>query len=62
MDSKLVFWPVVVQMALTLYLYIRLKDVKAEAVKAGGVDRQKTGLHPDAWPDSVLKVNNNIRN
>jgi hypothetical protein len=37
MDSKLIFWPAVVQMALTLYLYIRLKNVKAEAVKAGAV-------------------------
>jgi len=62
MDPKLIFWPVVVQIALTAFIYIRLKNVKVEAVAAGGVDRQKTALHPDAWPDSVIKVNNNLRN
>jgi len=62
MDSKLIFWPVVVQILLTAYLYIRLKNVKIEAVKVGGVDRQKAALDPDAWPDPVKKVNNNIRN
>ena len=62
MDPKLIFWPVLVQAALTLSLYIRLKNVKVEAVKAGGVDRQKAALDPDVWPDSVIKVNNNLRN
>ncbi len=62
MDPKLIFWPVVVQIALTAFIYIRLKNVKVAAVAAGGVDRQKTALHPDAWPDSVIKVNNNLRN
>ena len=62
MDPKLIFWPVVVQIALTAFIYIRLKNVKVAAVAAGGVDRQKTALHPDAWPESVIKVNNNLRN
>lgn len=62
MDPKLIFWPVVVQILLTAYMYIRLKNVKIEAVQAGGIDRQKAALDPDAWPDSVRKVNNNIRN
>lgn len=62
MDPKLIFWPVVVQILLTAYMYIRLKNVKIEVVQAGGVDRQKAALDPDAWPDSVRKVNNNIRN
>lgn len=62
MDPNLIFWPVVVQVLLTVYLYVRLKNVKIEAVKAGGFDRQKAALDPDAWPDSVRKVNNNIRN
>ena len=62
MDPKLIFWPVLVQATPTLSLYIRLKNAKVDAVKAGGVDRQKAALHPDVWPDSVLKVNNNLRN
>ena len=62
LEPKLIFWPAVVQIALTSYVYVRLKNVKAEAVKKGGVDRQKNALDPDAWPDAVRKVNNNIRN
>jgi hypothetical protein len=31
-------------------------------LKAGKVDLPRRGLHEDAWPDSVLQVNNNIRN
>jgi len=62
MDSKLIFWPVVVQVALTLYVYVRLKSVKARVAEVDRIDRQKMALHPDGWPDSVRKVNNNIRN
>jgi hypothetical protein len=62
MNPNLILWPVIVQIALTAYVYIRLKNVKVQAVKTEGVDRQKRALHPDAWPDSVIQVNNNIRN
>jgi hypothetical protein len=62
MNPKLILWPVVVQIALTAYIYVRLKNVKAQAVKTGGIDRQKRAIHPDAWPDVVIQVNNNIRN
>jgi hypothetical protein len=57
-----IFWPVIVQMLLTMLVYVRLIKVKVRELKAGKVDLPRRGLHEDAWPDSVLQVNNNIRN
>lgn len=49
-------------MALTLWLYIFLAIAKSRAMKAGIVNEARRALHDDAWPDSVLKINNCIRN
>jgi hypothetical protein len=57
-----IFWPVLVQMLLTMLVFVRLINVKVRELKAGKVDLPRRGLHEDAWPDSVLQVNNNIRN
>ncbi len=57
-----IFWPVLVQMLLTMLVFVRLIKVKVRELKAGKVDLPRRGLHEDAWPDSVLQVNNNIRN
>jgi len=57
-----IFWPVIVQMLLTMLVFVRLINVKVRELKAGKVDLPRRGLHEDAWPDSVLQVNNNIRN
>jgi len=62
MQANLIFWPVLTQVALTILGYIMLGIVKTRAVKTGNVDLEKTALNNDAWPDSVLKVSNNIRN
>lgn len=62
MNPDLIFFPVVVQVILTLFVFIRLGQVKEQAVKRGEVDQTRRALHEDAWPDYVLKVNNNIRN
>lgn len=62
MNPNLILWPVLLQILLVAYMYIRLKQVKEAAIKQGGVDRQKAALHPSAWPDAVIQVNNNIRN
>jgi hypothetical protein len=62
MNGNLIFWPVVVQMLLTMAVFVRLINVKVRELKAGKVDLPRRGLHEDAWPDSVLQVNNNIRN
>ena len=62
MENDLIFSPVIVQVALTLWLYIALAIAKSRAVKRGEVNEERRALHDDAWPDSVLQINNNIRN
>ena len=62
MEENLIFAPVIVQVALTLWLYIALAIAKSRAVKRGEVNEERRALHDDAWPDSVLQINNNIRN
>ena len=62
MSRNLIFVPVLVQVLLTLGVYVRLIKVKIAAVKAGQVNRERLPLHEDAWPESVLQINNNIRN
>jgi hypothetical protein len=62
MTRNLIFIPVLVQVLLTLGIYVRLIKVKIRAMKAGEVDLARRALHEDAWPESVLQINNNIRN
>lgn len=62
MDQSIVFVPVLVHMLLVFFLFILLGIKKSAAVRAGLVDRNKTALNPKAWPDSVVKVSNNIAN
>lgn len=62
MTAKMIFLPVLLQVLLTVYAYVLLVRVKAQAMKAGLVNKERLGLHDDAWPDSVLKINNNIGN
>lgn len=53
---------VLAQVGLTFAVYIALVVAKSRAARAGQVDRERAALHHDAWPESVLKINNNIRN
>jgi hypothetical protein len=62
MNEKMIFLPVVLQVLLTLYAYVLLAIEKSRAAKAGLVNEARRSLHDDAWPESVMKVNNNIRN
>jgi len=62
MSRDLIFGPVLVQVILTLATYVILIKAKIRAMKAGEVDMARRALHDDAWPDSVMKINNNIRN
>jgi hypothetical protein len=62
MHASLIFLPVLMQVLLTLVLYMALQRVKTRAARAGEVDESRRGLHDDAWPDYVQQVNNNIRN
>ena len=62
MDRNLIFLPALIQVFLTLGLYIYLARVKSEAVKLGQVNQARRALYDDAWPERVLQVNNCIRN
>lgn len=62
MQHGSILLPLLVQVLLTLLLYAALAFAKARAVKAGQVDSDRRALHDDAWPESVMKINNNIRN
>ena len=62
MNAELIFIPVLIQIALTLVVYIRLGQAKEAALKKGEVEKERRGLYDDAWPESVRKINNNIRN
>lgn len=62
MHSNLIFLPVLIQIALVIWLYLKLGAAKNEASAAGQVDESRRGLHDDAWPDNVLQINNCIRN
>ena len=62
MNSNLIFWPVLTQIAITIAGFSLLGIRKSKALKTGSVDMTKTALDNDAWPDDVLMVSNNIRN
>ncbi len=62
MPGNLILVPALAQVLLTLVVYAALAVAKSRAVKGGLVDLDRRALHDDAWPDSVMKINNNIRN
>ena len=62
MNNNLIFLPVLLQVMLTLGLYIYLAAAKSRAVKLGQINEERRVLYEDAWPESVQKINNAIRN
>ena len=62
MPSSAILLPVFAQVLLTLAVYVLLSSAKAKALARGEVDLDRRGLYDDAWPESVIKINNNIRN
>ena len=62
MNNNLIFFPIIAQIFLTLFLYILLTLRKIRALKSGSVDESRRGLFDDAWPIDVIAVNNCIRN
>lgn len=62
MNSNLIFLPVIAQILLTMLVFIGLAFAKSKAVKSGEVNEERRALYDDAWPESVIKFNNNIRN
>ena len=62
MHSEMILLPVLVQVFLTISVYVLLNVAKIRATKRGEVDLARRALHDDAWPDQARKINNNIRN
>ncbi|PHS18314.1 MAG: hypothetical protein COA86_09255 [Kangiella sp.] len=62
MQNSTILLPMLIQVSLTLFIFILLGMRKTAAIKAGGVDREKTALDNSAWPEAVVKVSNNIGN
>jgi hypothetical protein len=62
MNAELILWPVLIQIALTFFVFILLGVRKINAFKARTVDLRKAALDNSAWPDDVRKVSNNIQN
>ena len=62
MEAVHIFWPVLAQVMLTITMFIVLGVRKAQAVKAGSVNRQEAALDNRAWPADVVQVSNNIAN
>jgi len=61
MQASLILWPMVIQMLLTLMIFIPLTLRKKQAVREGA-DLSKTALNNSAWPEPVLKASNNLQN
>jgi len=62
MNFSSILLPVLIQVSLTLIMFLILGARKTNAIKAGGVDRQAAALNNSAWPEEVVKVSNNIAN
>ena len=62
MNAAVIFWPVLAQIALTLSIYVILARRKAAAIKARTVNMKEAALDNRAWPESVVKVSNNLAN
>jgi len=61
-QHTMIFFPVLLQVLLTIVVYLVLGAAKSRAMKDGLVDLDRRALHNDAWPERVQKINNNIRN
>lgn len=62
MTNSTIFLPVIIQIALTFWLYIYLAIAKSKASNLGLVNEVRRGLYDDAWPENVLQINNCIKN
>jgi hypothetical protein len=62
MNTSSILLPLLIQISLTLIMFLLLGARKKSAIRAGGVDRKKTALDNSAWPEHVVQVSNNIAN
>lgn len=62
MGNHLIFWPVLGHIMLVLALYAVLMVRKKAAAAQNLVNEDRRALFDDAWPETVVQVNNCIRN
>ena len=62
MNQNLIYGPVLVQIVLTIIVFLILAKRKVADVKAGTADRVKSALDNKAWSESVIKASNNLDN
>ena len=62
MSAHLIFWPVLVQVAIPLVVLIVNAKRKAADVKAGAVDLKKAALDNEAWSLPVVLTSKNLSN
>lgn len=61
-DQAQIFWPLLAQITLTVFVFFILASRKADAIKSGQENREKAALDNKAWNESVVKASNNIDN
>lgn len=62
MQSHLILWPVLVQIAIPLLVLILNGHRKRADVKAGRYDGEKSALDNTAWSAPVVMTSNNLAN
>lgn len=62
MNNHLMLWPLLVQVVLTIFVFIVLAKRKKQSITDGTADREKAALDNKAWPVDVIKASNNIEN
>ncbi|MGL4494672.1 MAG: MAPEG family protein [Beijerinckiaceae bacterium] len=62
MTGHAMLYPVLVQIALTFYLGLRLGRARFQAGRAGLVKIRDIALSNDPWPDNVKALSNNYSN
>ena len=60
MNNADILLPLLVQISLTLIMFILLAVRKSAAMKTGEIDRKKAALDNSAWNKETVQVSNNI--
>ncbi|MBV1911878.1 MAG: MAPEG family protein [Kangiellaceae bacterium] len=62
MNQTSILIPFLMQIGLTLIMFILLAIRKSNAIKTSTIDRKKAALDNSAWTTEVVQVSNNIAN
>ncbi|TDF35647.1 hypothetical protein EYS14_19775 [Alteromonadaceae bacterium M269] len=62
MNNHLMLWPLLVQVLLTIFIFIVLAKRKKQSIADGTANREAAALDNKAWPEDVVKASNNIEN